>query len=417
MSDQTSTTAVPAPAAPAAPVARATDIMHQSDAEWKAMLGLAEPAPAAAKAPDPPPDAAAVTEEAPTDGAAPDDQAAAPVASEGEGDEAAAPDGDAPVELVKGEDGKWHRADGTFASAEEAAAADAQLAESAVPAEAPAPAKPKGFTVTDASGKEVDTLPDIRVTYTANGKVRENVPLDKLVRQAQSATFTAETQSEAVALKTRVAEIEQQHQSAQQELEQFRAWYAQLLADESDQFYITARDQYRAQNTPEMRARRAEEQLAALQQDATASRSQQDLATAVQTRLAPSLAALVEQHPHVTPDEVFGRFSLLTAPLLRNGRVPTDAIADVERIIANDLTHWVQGVSEQRAEAQAASAQARDKAIQRERVKVTLLKNQQARQGKPTGVSPGVRPAQKPTAYKRAEDILSDPQLFGGSAA
>lgn len=221
------------------------------------------------------------------------------------------------------------------ADASQEEAPDAESAETST-AEAGAPAadeKPKPLTqfVVRAEDDTVVEAPPLKFTFKAGGKEHVDVPLDKVVRLAQSGFAVERVMQEADEVRQRLPQIEQEREQVRQALEDQRILNARLLEDE--EFFIQAREQYAATNTPEHKLARERQQLAA-QREALESR---ELATEAQTFLAnvtaPKIAALREQYPTVTEEEIVTRLMIELAPLQRNGRVPREQWSQVSQLL------------------------------------------------------------------------------------
>lgn len=379
-----------------------TDMFGASDAEWAKDLGITKPAEAQpASVAGAKPEAATA---APSEVTTPETQDS-PAAASAEGEYHLDPQG------------RLHRPDGTFASADEVEAFKEVTGAPVAPApETQAPdapkantIKPQGFIATDAEGNPLEELPDLRVTYTANGKERKNVPLNTLIRQAQDAVYNKEIQDEAIQSRQVIAETQRLAQEYEQAFQQLNDYTTRLLSDEA--FLVQALQTFSQQNTPEaqLAALRAENE--ALRTGQTA-RSAHDAARPVVERIASSVSQIHQQYPDVTEDEVLGRFNRLTSHLLVGGQLPPDRLADVERIVATDLAHWAQATHVERAESRAqqtkqtADAQQRVKA---EQIKAALAKRTLARAVAPkNGQAPQLRESPQQKTYASTDDIMAD---------
>lgn len=403
---ETTTTTPAAPAPPAAPTPAPTpapaeqpkslnDIFGASDDQWAKDLGLQKPEPA--------PESAAATPETP-----------APETKQETPEPEAKPEAEGEYHLDP--QGRLHRPDGTFASADEVEAfkevtgATVAPAPEAIP-EAPKTGvvKPQGFSAFDAEGNPIEELPDIRVTYTANGKERKNVPLNTLIRQVQDATYKTELQDEAIQSRQVIAEERRARAEYEQAFQRLNDYTTRLLSDE--QFLVQALQQYASHNTPEAQVDALRAELEALKSGQTA-RSTHDAARPVVERIASSVAQIHQQFPEVTEDEVLGRFNRLTSHLLVGGQLPPDRLADVERMVATDLAHWAQATHAERAESKAQVTKQTTEAQQRvkaEQIKAALAKRTLARAVAPKGgTAPGLRDTPQKKTYKSTDDVLAD---------
>lgn len=205
-----------------------------------------------------------------------------------------------------------------------------------------APEKPKPLTpfeVRDAEGKEVEA-PEIRLTFKAGRKMQEDVPLDQVVRWAQSGFYAEQAVAERDAVKQELPKVQSRLDEIMVALEDQKALNAKLLEDED--FFLRARDQYAQVNTPEHRAARAEQRVQAMEQEKQASRLSAEAATFTTQRVIPKLSELVEEYPSVSEAELFGRLSIETSHLLRNGVIPREKWAEVTRILETSVAQYAE---------------------------------------------------------------------------
>lgn len=286
-------------------------------------------------------------------------------------------------------------------AAEAVAATEAKPETKEEPAkEAAKEAKPiADFQVYDTEG-ELEVPPDITVTFKANGKVRDKVPLDRVVRLAQMGEFNQEREEQVLAAKQFVAESKGNLEQLQQQVRQYDAWYAQLLADPD--FYQRAQAHYAEQQSPEARAQRAESQLAEERSRHQAHNESQQAAAFVQHNLVPRVTKLLEENPSVSFEELMGRYSLLSAPLLVRGQIPLQSLPAVQNLIDVDLAKWAESIhttrelDKQKVTNQVAAAQTQSQ----------MAKRQLARATQPAPTS-GKGAAPKNRSFKSAEDWLN----------
>lgn len=254
------------------------------------------------------------------------------------------------------------------------------------------------FTLYDKDG-ELEAPSDLTVTYKSNGKLRENVPLDKLVRQAQRGDYNEE----------QVQEIQQTRQAVlqrDQELERRAAiikgneeWFKQVLTDEA--FRERAIWAYAEENTPEAELSRMK-QAEAERQDRERQQveSQQDAAF-VHANIAPRMTQLQEQHPNVPFAEAMGQFNLMIAPYMVRGRVERQYLPTVQHLIESQFAPWIEQLHEQRDTEKKRVVNK----VGAEQTKATLAKRQLARAQQPGPVTPKA-PTKLPDTAS-AEDWLS----------
>lgn len=306
------------------------------------------------------------------------------------------------------------------AEPEAAAAAAAAPTEGDPPVES-APSKPAApapitkFAAMQA-GEEVEVPADLTFSFQANGKEYKDLPIDRVIRMAQSAGNNETLREQAMEAEAGRLAAEETVAQAQQELQdrlsEADAIISRLLSD--DDYRDRARDRYARTLSPEARTERAEAELARLR----ASQQQQQTAATARSiateHIAPAMEALLTRHPTVSVDELLGKFSLMTRHLIVNGVIPPQRIADVAKVFRDKLVPWVQQTHEHRSVTAAQHKAATDKAVQDAQTKATLAKRQLARLTKPSAsgalVTPGAAatPAPKPAVIESADDAVAD---------
>lgn len=208
--------------------------------------------------------------------------------------------------------------------------------EKAPEAEAPKPAPLTKFAVYDNEG-ELE-VPDLFFNFKANGKEYEKVPLEKVVLLAQMGFSNQEREAQVLGAKKFVADAQQHIATQQEALDAYQEYFRRIF--EEPDFFDAARDEYAKQNTPEMRARRAEERVTKAEERERSVREDGARQQFVQTTLVPTVMKLLESYPSVSQEEVIGRYSMLTAPLLVRGAVPVQSLGTVQSLVENDLANW-----------------------------------------------------------------------------
>lgn len=409
----------------------------------------------------PPPDPATPAA-APTPGAAPrraapsasppaDDEATAGAPTEDEGAEASAeeegePTADTPAEgYYRDKNGRWHRPDHTFASAEEITEQDAERAEQdasqRLRAETPAaaaatPAPPADGKPADgkpAEGQpapapfsakqgddEVDLPDNLTFSFKANGKER-TVTVQQLISTAQRGYFNAEREEQITKGRAEMQEFEQQRGRFVEQYREMETRLNQVLDDaakmlQEEDYYFESRQRFLENNKPEARVKALEERLGQyergeLQPQQTGTPVDQAQAQHFVSALSAAVIALLEEFPEVTFEELNGKLSMETAPLLRGGQLPADRFNDVAKIVRGTLREFAAGRHEQRAVAR----QKREEEVEAAKEQVTktkrtlqLQKRQLARSvapsaGSRSGGTPGTRPTPKaPSPHETA---------------
>ncbi len=273
------------------------------------------------------------------------------------------------------ETGKWHRPDGEYASAEEAKDAEAALApEGQVAAEdkegEAAPETPAildyqpvktpvtEFAIKIADGTPVTEMPELKLSFKSGGKDYTDVPLDKVVRLAQTGVYNEQVQQDMIQFRRDREQTGQYIHSLEQQNQQWVQFYEQLLVD--DNFRQQAQQQYLRENSPEMQLQR---QRAQMEQERQTMAAQQQFSQAeqyVSQRIGPTVQAIGAANPRLTDEEILGKFGMLTSHLLVNGIVPYDRLYDVMAIVEQGLKPWAEQVqSDREAQAQASTAKER----------------------------------------------------------
>lgn len=406
----------------------------------------------------------------PAPGAAP--QPAAPTASgtsgepvEGEGEPPAGePTADTPAEgFYQDRNGRWHRPDHTFASAEEIttvegdrvedditaagvagaappappAAAAAPGAVPAAGAEAPKPGEPAAVPFVARQGAdEVEIPPDLTFTYKVAGKDR-TATADQLIRTVQKyGHFNAEREEQIAQGRAEIERFHTQERAPlvaqftemQTRLNETLANAQKLLEDE--EYYYDARTRYQAENTPEKRVERAEQELERYRKGEAPTQQPSNPAEQAQTtefvsRLNGALESLLAKYPEVSFEEMYGKFSILTAPMMRQGRVPTDQFKSVAQAVAGPLVQFMTSLHESRSVARQKSEEVVEAAkVETQKAKGTLLlqKRQLARtvapsagsrtaapgRGRQIGTPTPAKPNPNETAAQSAERIVQE---------
>lgn len=274
------------------------------------------------------------------------------------------------------------------------------------PVEAPAAEAKKPltqFTVLDAEGKET-AAPTVGITFKANGKVHENVPLDKVVRLAQSGFYNEQLQAKNEALEETHATFTQKYDDVAAALEDQRLLNVRLLQD--DDFLAATRERFAEAQSPQARADRAEAQLRQLNLDRQAETVRAEGQQFFSTDVLPRLNKVIQDNPTITEDELYGKFQRTIAPLLRNGMVPKQAWNKVTAFLNGDLGEWAAQLQEKRsAEKANPKAQALLTKAQEE---ATKAKRKLGKALAPGSAVSGTKLAGKPKDIRNTEDAAED---------
>lgn len=322
-------------------------------------------------------------------------------------DDKANPDAKAPADpdgaFFQDEQGKWHRPDGAFASADEAADAEAALAGDTPAADAgkaDAPATPETPAVHDyqpvktqvaefgvkvSDGTPVTEFPEMLFSFKAGGKQYTDVPLDKVVRFAQSGVYNQQREADFTQFRQERETMGRQVRELQQTVEQWAQFYERTLVD--DEFRNAARAQYAQENSPEAQLRRREYEIQQERQQMDQQRVYDQAAGYINTRIGPTVEAIQTANPHVTPQEVLGQFSMLTSPMLVNGVLPPDRLYDVMAIVEHELRPWAEQVHGSREAQHAQSAEKERRKVTKAQIEEMKAKRALARATSPAGAA------------------------------
>jgi len=270
--------------------------------------------------------------------------------------------------------------------------------------ETPKPKKPPLTRFAVFEGEEEVELPaDLEITYEANGKPRK-VAFDKLVAMAQMGHYNHEKQQEMREQAAQAQSAIQERNELAEAVTQYQQYYDKVFTDL--EFFDTAREAYLKEQSPERRVQREHQSLKEQKEQLQSEREAMQVAHVVSTDLTPALVQMVESNPLVSQNEVIGLYTQLTAPLLVRGRLPVERLAEVQTLVKRDLAYQVQGLQDERADAEAR----KNKALQVEKGKTVKAKRQIARTVAPKGAS--VPDTKKPKVYESAQDWLDNDPLL-----
>lgn len=252
------------------------------------------------------------------------------------------------------------------------------------------------FSVVDDQG-ELE-IPDVMIKFKAKGEDRE-LPLDHVVRLAQLGYTNEEREQQVLAARKFVSEAQERESQYQQQVQQYESYYQRIFSDPN--FFEQARDAFFQQNTPEARAQRAEQEAARLRAEQGRQSETHQITNFVASVLVPATEQLLQAYPEVSQTELVGRYSQLTAPLLVQGRVPVQRLAEVQRIVQQDLKDWVERTHVERLTAK----QAQERKSQQATAQVAQTKRAAARIfSQPGGVG---QPPAKPVKFSTAKEWLN----------
>lgn len=254
------------------------------------------------------------------------------------------------------------------------------------------------FAVFDEEGELTPDI-DLKFKFDAAGKPRE-VPLDKLVLLAQMGFYNQERED-------RVKDADSFKVTAEQQLTRYAAAVQRLSSEyanifEDPSYYEAARTAYFQENSPERRAEKAETQLRDYQTQQTKVAEQAEANLYVANTLTPVFESLLKTYPTVSYEELMGRFSVLTTPLVASGVPLRQRLSETKRILDSELTHWVQSKHLERD----VERKAKDAELTGEKTRTMLAKRQMARAVQPRGQAAPATPA-LPTNFNSAAEWLN----------
>lgn len=292
-----------------------------------------------------------------------------------------------PVEAPAGEPAATRGPDGKFvAKAETPAVGDdtAPITDTPPITEAPPETPPVQlpFAAVGADGAAVDPamLAGMSITLKANG-VETQMALPDLVRQAQSAAGASRQANE---LRTTITQREAQVTEMTGELQILEQALQAALTDDDARAHLAQR--YREFTAPEAELSRLKAQQAAdadLRRVADAQAQFQSTAVDFHRQISGVFDTLLTRFPDVTPEELFGRFNIDTAPWAVHGVISPEKYPEVEAYVAQSLTAYAQqrhaAIGTLRTKADAATKAAEQAAL--------AAKNTMAAAVRPVGAS------------------------------
>jgi len=206
------------------------------------------------------------------------------------------------------------------------------------------------FTLKDAEG-EVE-IPALIVEYKANGKVRQD-RLDQVVKFAQFGVYNEAKEQQFKEIEQHALQLQEERQTLARLIEEREAQLERILSDED--FFLSVRDAYQQENSPERRAERAEREIQNLRvQSQLADITRQGQAF-YESEVQPAIQLIANALPSVAPDELEERMAYamqLHAQVGPNGQpyLPASQFESARQYIVNDLAIWAQMMHARRSE-------------------------------------------------------------------
>jgi len=207
------------------------------------------------------------------------------------------------------------------------------------------------FVLKDTEG-EVE-IPALIVEYKANGKVRQD-RLDQVVKLAQFGVYNEAREQQFKQIEQDALEINQEREEYARLLEEREAQLERLLQDEN--FFLSVREAYEAENSPERRAERAENEIQRVRVEAQMAQIQEKGQQFYESEVRPALDLIAQTLPNITPGELEERMAYamqLHAQMGPNGQpyLPASQYEAARQYIVNDLATWAQITHARRSDA------------------------------------------------------------------
>ena len=206
------------------------------------------------------------------------------------------------------------------------------------------------FVLKDAEG-EVE-IPALVVEYKANGKIRQD-RLDQVVKLAQFGVYNEAREQQFKQTEQQALQFQQEREELARLVEEREAQLERILQDED--FFLSVRDAYQAENSPEKRAERAEQEVQRIRMEAQMASITNAGQQFYTSEVSPALDLIAQALPTVTPAELEERMAYamqLHAQVGPNGQayLPASAYDAARQYIVNDLAVWAQMTHARRSE-------------------------------------------------------------------
>jgi hypothetical protein len=258
------------------------------------------------------------------------------------------------------------------------------------------------FVLRDAEG-EVE-IPALIVEYKANGKVRQD-RLDQVVKLAQFGVYNQEREEKVRSAEQEAVQLKQERERLTQLIDEREAQLERILSDED--FFLSVREAYQQENSPEKRAERAEREIQNLKVQSQMAEISRQGQVFYDGEVQPAIQLIANALPTVTPAELEERMAYamqLHAKTGPNGQpyLPASQFEAARQYIVNDLAIWAQMTHARRSET-APSPQVKEAQAAAAKAQVEAQKAKRAvgQATKPVGRAASNAPA-KPKAAKPA---------------
>jgi hypothetical protein len=256
------------------------------------------------------------------------------------------------------------------------------------------------FTLKDAEG-EVE-IPALIVEYKANGKVRQD-RLDQVVKLAQFGVYNEEREQKVRQVEQQTMQLQQERDELARLIDEREAQLERILSDED--FFLTVRDAYAAENSPEKRAERAEREVQQMKMQSQLAEISRHGQAFYEGEVRPALDLIAQALPSVSPAELEERMAYamqLHAQVGPNGQpyLPASQFEAARQYIVNDLAMWAQMMHARRSEpATSPQLEQAQAAVAKAQVEAQKAKRVVGQATKPVGRAASNTPA-KPKATK-----------------
>jgi hypothetical protein len=264
------------------------------------------------------------------------------------------------------------------------------------------------FTLFDAEG-ELE-IPDIMVSYKANGQVRKD-RLDQIVRLAQWGVTNHDRYEKTKSLEENAQAAAHERDELAQMLAERESQLVRLLQE--DEYYYNARDAYESENSPENRAERAEQRVRDMQISQEMTLINNEGSKFWESELEPAIGMIANALPTVTADELAERCVIGIQPFMElapNGQpyIPANKFEMVRGYILEDLAYWAKIKHEQRSESSKSTVDAKTalQKLEKARVEAQKAKRLVGQKTKPVGRAEKSGPPRKRGNPATLDDAL-----------
>lgn len=274
--------------------------------------------------------------------------------------------------------------------------------------------KKADFRAFDDDGEyDLEALTGVKIEYKANGKTFAE-PIDKVVRLAQMGRLNQARLDEAQASTEVAKTAREEAERWRAEFEKQRDFNIQLLEDEDA--YVEYRTDYSKRMTPEARLERAEAALAETKQREVMTRRQTEVQQFMKQDVEPEVMRLLKTYPEVSEEELYGVFSIVSAPWMGPDGMRPDKWSDLRAALAGGtIEQRIRERHESRVKKADTTATPLKRQAEKAQEEATKAKRTLARAVKAPGAgSPGARSQQKSTdtvkmsAEQAADSIIND---------